>query len=83
MDLPPVTSAVFLIARSFWKNVGVSDLRCLCYPFRDNVVSAVNSLVALYDLYYILYDYYFQLFMFCAGHFTLTKYFFAILHSRN
>jgi hypothetical protein len=37
MGLPPVTSAVFLIASWFWKNVGVSEeyLRYLCYPSWD------------------------------------------------
>jgi hypothetical protein len=34
MGLPPVTSAVFLIANKLWQNVGVSEeyLRYLCYP---------------------------------------------------
>jgi hypothetical protein len=37
MRLPPVTSAVFLIAKSFWYNVGVLEeyLRRLSYPFGD------------------------------------------------
>jgi hypothetical protein len=36
MGLPPV-NAVFLIAKSYWYNVGVSEeyLRYLFYPFAD------------------------------------------------
>jgi hypothetical protein len=37
IGLPPVTSAVFLIPKQFWLNVGVWEEhpRCLCYPFGD------------------------------------------------
>jgi hypothetical protein len=36
IGLPHVTSAVFLIAKSFWYIVGVAvDVRCLCFPFGD------------------------------------------------
>jgi hypothetical protein len=36
MGLPPATSAVFLIAKLFWLNMGVSEVYCksLCQPFR-------------------------------------------------
>jgi hypothetical protein len=32
IDLPPVSSAVFLIAKAFWGNVGISEeyLSCVC-----------------------------------------------------
>jgi hypothetical protein len=37
MGLPPVTSAVVLIAKTFWLNVGVLEeyLKCLCYALVD------------------------------------------------
>jgi hypothetical protein len=37
MGLPPIASAVFHKAKSFWKNAEISKEYpiCLCYPFRD------------------------------------------------
>jgi hypothetical protein len=34
MSLPPLTSVIFLIAKSFWSNAGVLE-KCLCNPFED------------------------------------------------